>query len=134
MITVFDFVMVFVFLLARRVLSSWCQWNRSVLSSTQLDIMNALNLIFHYLTGRKQRVKINSSLSSYLDIFQGVPQWSILGPLLFNLFLCWGNWYFELSRWWHSVCVFWKCWRHSGKIRRSRKNTFYMVLKQFLKG
>ena len=50
--------------------------------------MNALNLIFDYLTGRKQRVKINSSFSSYLDIFQGVPQESILGLLLFNLFLC----------------------------------------------
>ena len=50
--------------------------------------MNALNLIFDYLTGRKQRVKINPSFSSYLDIFQGVPQGSILGLLLFNLFLC----------------------------------------------
>ena len=50
--------------------------------------MNALNLIFDYLTERKQRVKINSSFSSYLDIFQGVPKGSILGPLLFNLFLC----------------------------------------------
>ena len=50
--------------------------------------MNALNLMFDYLTGRKQGVKINSSFSSYLDIFQGVPQGSILGPLLFNLFLC----------------------------------------------
>ena len=50
--------------------------------------MNARNLTFDYLTGRKQRVKINSSFSSYLDIFQGVPQGSILGPVLFNLFLC----------------------------------------------
>ena len=50
--------------------------------------MNALNLIFDYLTGRKQRVKINSTFSSYLDIFQGVPQGSILGQLLFNLFFC----------------------------------------------
>ena len=53
--------------------------------------MNALNLTFDYLTERKQIVKINSSFSSYLDIFQGGyidPQGSILGPLLFNLFLC----------------------------------------------
>ena len=50
--------------------------------------MNALNSIFDYLTGRKQRVKLNSSFSLYLDIFQGVPQGSILGPLLFNIFLC----------------------------------------------
>ena len=50
--------------------------------------MNPVNWIFDYLTGRKQRAKINSSFSSYLDIFHSVPQGSILGPLLFNLFLC----------------------------------------------
>ena len=48
--------------------------------------MNTLNLIFDYLTGRKQRIKINSSFSSYLDILQDIPQGSIFGPLLFNLF------------------------------------------------
>ena len=36
--------------------------------------MNLLNLILNYLTERKQRVKINSSFSSYLDIFQDVLQ------------------------------------------------------------
>ena len=50
--------------------------------------MNALNLMFDYLTERKQRVNINSSFRSYLDIIQDTPQVSILGPLLLNLFLC----------------------------------------------
>ena len=50
--------------------------------------MNALNLMFDYLTERKQRVNINPSFRSYLDIIQDTPQVSILVPLLFNLFLC----------------------------------------------
>ena len=50
--------------------------------------MNALNLIFDCPTGRKQKVRINSSFSSYMNLFQGVPQRSISGSLLFNLFLC----------------------------------------------
>lgn len=37
------------------------------------------------LTDRKQQVHIDSSLSSTLGLKHGVPQCSILGPLLFNL-------------------------------------------------
>ena len=40
--------------------------------------MSVLNLIFDYLTGRKQRIKINFTFSSYLNIFQAVPQGSIM--------------------------------------------------------
>ena len=49
---------------------------------------NSLRFIHDYLTNRKQRVKINSSYSSWRDIICGVPQGSILGPLLFNVYLC----------------------------------------------
>ena len=48
----------------------------------------SLKLIHSYLTGRFQRVKIGSTYSSYKLIKCGVPQGSILGPLLFNIFLC----------------------------------------------
>ena len=47
----------------------------------------ALNLIQNYLANRKQRTKINDSYSPWSDILFGVPQGSILGPLLFNIFL-----------------------------------------------
>ena len=49
---------------------------------------DALKFIYSYLKGRKQRTKINSSYSSFAEILFGVPQGSILGPLLFNAYIC----------------------------------------------
>ena len=44
-------------------------------------------LIHDYLSNRKQQNKINSSYSIWHEIIFEVPQGSILGPLLFNIFL-----------------------------------------------
>ena len=49
---------------------------------------DALNLAYDYLSNRKQRVKINETFSCWKDIENGVPQGSILGPLVSNIRLC----------------------------------------------
>ena len=46
---------------------------------------DSLNFICNYLVGREQRIKINSSFRTWSKIENGVPQGSILGPLLFNI-------------------------------------------------
>ena len=48
---------------------------------------NAIKLIYSYFKGRYQRVRINSTYSSWSEIIFGVPQGSILGPLFFNTYL-----------------------------------------------
>ena len=49
---------------------------------------SSLTFIYSYLSERKQRTKINSSFSSWAEILFGVLQGSILGPLLFNAYIC----------------------------------------------
>ena len=48
---------------------------------------SATSLISDYPSKRYQRVKIGSVFSSYLEILRGVPEGSILGPILFNIFI-----------------------------------------------
>ncbi|MGC5075391.1 reverse transcriptase domain-containing protein, partial [Escherichia coli] len=40
-----------------------------------------------YLTNRKQQVCIGSSSSACIDVTSGVPQGSILGPILFLIYV-----------------------------------------------
>ena len=48
---------------------------------------SALTIIANYLIDRWQRTKINTSFSTWMELLKGVPQGSILGPLLFNVYI-----------------------------------------------
>ena len=48
---------------------------------------HALKILFSYMSDRWQRTKINKSVSSWSALLQGVPQGSVLGPILFNIYL-----------------------------------------------
>ena len=47
----------------------------------------SLKLIHHYLSYRFQRVRVNSNYSSWFEILFGVPQGSIMGPTVFNIYM-----------------------------------------------
>jgi len=48
---------------------------------------NIVRWIEHWLNGRKQRVVINGYLFEWINILSGVPQGSLLGPLLFVIYI-----------------------------------------------
>ena len=56
---------------------------------------SSLTFIYSYLPERKQRTKINSSFTCWAEILFGIPQGSVLRPLLCNAYIY--NLFFEVS-------------------------------------
>ena len=49
--------------------------------------LDALKVLLNYLQDRWQRVKINTAFSSWTQLLKGVPQGSVFGPMLFNIYI-----------------------------------------------
>ena len=49
--------------------------------------LNGCELIYSYLKNRRQRVKVSGKRSEWSNTKRGIPQGSLMGPVLFNIFV-----------------------------------------------
>ena len=68
-----------------------------------LDVVS-LSLLKNYLANRKQRTKVGSTYNHWFEFIHGISQGSILGPLLFDIFIEILDKFFEIQK--SNICNF----------------------------
>ena len=48
---------------------------------------NAVELLIDFITDRRQQIILNNVKSDWIKLYQSVPQGTVLGQLLFNLYI-----------------------------------------------
>ena len=97
-----------------------------------LDV-GSLNFLLDYLSLRKHRTKVGSSFSKWSEICRGIPQGSILGPLLSNIFINGISFFVGKSE----ICNFandntvYSCEKDLAKIKEDLICTMKNILKWF---
>ena len=95
--------------------------------------IKSLKLLQDYLSDQTQRVKHDSTLSSWLKILLGVPQGSILGPSFFNIFLNDMLWFVEKT----DICNFadentiYSCAKSINDVTENLQSDLKIALKWF---